>query len=133
MPTSFDTNVVLRLLVVDDPAQGERAEQAYRTAIAADGVFISVTVLVEVTWVLRVSFKLDRTAVAAALRTLVRADGLLVERAFVVSRALAAYEGGTADFADYVILESAREASALPVVTFDERLAREPDVRLVPL
>lgn len=133
MPTSFDTNVVLRLLVVDDPAQGERAAQAYRRALAGDGVFITVTVLVEVAWVLRVSFKLDRGAIAAALRKVVRADGMLIECLPIVRRAITAYEAGAADFADYVVLESSRDASALPVMTFDEKLAREPDVQLVPL
>jgi predicted nucleic-acid-binding protein len=50
---SFDTNVVVRLIVKDDPEQCERAEQAWRRAIAEDGAFLSATVLVEVVWVLR--------------------------------------------------------------------------------
>jgi predicted nucleic-acid-binding protein len=45
--TSFDTNVAVRLLVEDDPAQCERAERAFRQAVAEGGVFFSAVVLVE--------------------------------------------------------------------------------------
>ncbi len=48
-----------------------------------------------------------------------------------ILRALDLFERGTADFSDYVILESSREARALPVLTFDQRFAREADVQLV--
>ncbi len=61
---SFDTNVVVRLLVDDDPAQCARAERAFRGAIGEGGAFFSATVLVEVAWVLRVACKLDRAAIA---------------------------------------------------------------------
>jgi predicted nucleic-acid-binding protein len=47
-------------------------------------------------------------------------------------RAGRAFEAGSADFSDYFIRESSREASALPVLTFDERVARGDDVELVP-
>ena len=52
---SFDTNVAVRLVVEDDPAQCERAGRAFRRAVAEGGVFFSATVLVEVAWVLRVA------------------------------------------------------------------------------
>ena len=46
-------------------------------------------------------------------------------------RALAAFEAGAADFADYFILESARRDGALPLHTFDERLSRSDGAKLV--
>ena len=64
---SFDTNVAVRLLIEDDPAQCERAERAFRQAVAEGGAFFSATVLVELAWVLRVACKQDRAAIAAAL------------------------------------------------------------------
>jgi predicted nucleic-acid-binding protein len=45
--------------------------------------------------------------------------------------ALAAFETGSADFADYFILESARRRGALPLHTFDERLSRTDGATLV--
>lgn len=130
--TSFDTNVVVRLLVEDDPLQCERAERAFRRAVAEGGVFFSAVVLVEVAWVLRVACKQDRATIATALRKLIDTTGVTVERDAIVRRAILDFEAGAADFSDYVIRESSREASALPVLTFDERFARGQNVELVP-
>jgi predicted nucleic-acid-binding protein len=129
---SFDTNVVLRLVVEDDPVQCERAGRAFRQAIAEGGAFFPATVLIEVAWVLRVAFKRDRATIAGALRKLVGSAGVTVEDEARVRRAIASFEAGPADFSDYFILESSREASALPVLTFDERFARAADVQMVP-
>jgi predicted nucleic-acid-binding protein len=129
---SFDTNVVVRLLIEDDPVQCERASLAFRRAVDDGGVFLSATVLVEVAWVLRVACKQDRATIAAALRRLVSTMGVTVEHDAIVRRAIVAFEVGPADFSDYFIRESSREANALPVLTFDERFARGTDVELVP-
>jgi len=129
---SFDTNVAVRLVVEDDPGQCERAGLAFRRAVAEGGVFFSATVLVEVAWVLRFACKQDRAAIAAALRRLVDAPGVVVEHDAVVRRAIVDFEAGAADYSDYFIRESSRVAGALPVLTFDERFARGADVELVP-
>lgn len=129
---SFDTNVAVRLIVVDDPGQCERAAQAFRNAVAEGGAFFSATVLVEVVWVLRVAYKQDRAAITGALRRLVGTVGVTVERDVIVRRAIDAYEAGSADFSDYFILESSREAGALPVLTFDKRFAQGTYVEFVP-
>ena len=129
---SFDTNVAVRLVIEDDPEQCERAGIAFRRAVSEGGVFFSATVLVEVAWVLRVACKQDRAAIAAALRRLVSSAGVTVEHDPIVRRAIIAFEAGPADFSDYFIRESSREANALPVLTFDARFARGAGVELVP-
>lgn len=88
--------------------------------------------MVELAWVLRVACKQDRATIAAALRRLADSEGVTIEHDAMVRRAIAAFEVGPADFSDYFIRESAREASALPVLTFDERFARGADIELVP-
>ncbi len=98
---SFDTNVAVRLVVEDDAAQCERAEGAFRQALAEGGAFFSATVLVEVAWVLRGACKQDRATIAAALRRLVDAEGVTVEHVAIVRRAILAFEAGAADFSDY--------------------------------
>ena len=129
---SFDTNVVVRLVVEDDPGQCERAGIAFRRAASDEGVFFSSTVLVEVAWVLRVACRQDRATIAAALRRLVNSAGVTVEHDAIVRRAIIAFEAGPADFSDYFIRETSRDAGALPVLTFDERFARGAGVQLVP-
>lgn len=51
---TFDTNVLVRLLVVDDADQCIRAERAWREAIDHDGVYLPM-VVVELVWVLRIA------------------------------------------------------------------------------
>jgi predicted nucleic-acid-binding protein len=131
--TSFDTNVAVRLLVDDDPAQCARAERAFRRAIDQGGrVLFGNGSCFEVAWALRVAYKLERAAIASALRKLVTATGVTVEHEAIVSRALEAFETGTADFSDYFILESSRDAGASPVLTFDKTFARVSGAELVP-
>jgi predicted nucleic-acid-binding protein len=128
---SLDTNLVFRLIVLDDEVeQSERAALVWQCATAGAGVFLSVTVLVELAWVLRTVAKQDRATIAGALFRLVDSMGVTTEREPIVRRALESYQRGSADFSDYIILESSRDASALPVLTFDQRFAREPGVQL---
>ena len=50
---TLDTNVVVRLLIGDDPQQTPIAERAFLEAIASGGVYLPDVVLAEVAWVLR--------------------------------------------------------------------------------
>jgi len=128
---AFDTNVIVRLLVRDDEEQYHRAELVLRRVTAGPGARISGVVLAEVAWVLRGAYKFDRATIAAALQRLIAVDGVHVEDGATTRLALATFEAGSADFANYFILESARHAGALPVHTFDERLSRSDGAQLV--
>jgi predicted nucleic-acid-binding protein len=129
---SLDTNVVVRLLVDDDAEQRASAVRVWREALASGGIFLPTVVLVEVAWVVRASYGFDRATIAQALRRLIDTEGVVVDRVGSVRRALDGFESGAADFSDYVLLESSRLGGALPVITFDQRFAREADVMLVP-
>ena len=128
---TFDTNVVLRIVYRDDPEQADRAAQVWRNAIDSGGVFLPITVLVELSWVLRVAGKFERAAVVSALKNLCDSQGVMIEQEERVRRALARFELGAADFSDYLVLETARDAAALPVLTFDKRFSRDANVVLV--
>lgn len=129
---SIDTNVVVRLLVHDDEDQGRRAEAAFRRALDAGGVWIPQVVLVEAVWVLRSGYKFDRASITTVLRNLIGTEGVIVEQQDLMLGGLSAFESGEADFADQLILGSARRARALPLWTFDERLSRLEGVEQVP-
>jgi predicted nucleic-acid-binding protein len=127
---TFDTNVLVRVVYQDEPSQVERARRAWQAAVNGGGAFLTITVLVELAWVLRTAAKLDRATIAQALRRLCDAEGVTVEAEPRVRRALGLFEAGRADFSDYVLLETAEEAGALPVVTFDRDFAGETRVKL---
>ena len=97
----------------------------------APGLGSRVSFLVEVAWVLRVAYKFDRATIATTLRRLIAIDGVHVEDDPTTQLALAAFESGAADFADYFILESARRDGSLPFHTFDERLGKANGAALI--
>ena len=80
---------------------------------------------------LRTAYGFKGPTVAKTLRRLLDIEGVEIEEEIAVRRALALFEKGSADFSDYVLLESARQADALPVRTFDRRFAREREVEIM--
>ena len=118
-----DTNVVVRLLVGDDPAQ-QQAVLARLQKLRTEGgsVLVGVVVLAEVAWVLRSAYGYGRAQVAAALRAVLATPPFVVTQRAEVLAALAQYEKGPADFSDYLILEGARAEGCSKLLTFDRRL-----------
>ena len=128
---TFDTNIVVRLLIKDDETQSRLAGLAWRNTLAEGNVFLTKVVIVEVSWVLRTAYRFTRPMIAEALRKLLAIKGVVFENREQVRRALEQFEGGSADFSDYLILETAKDADALPVLTFDQRFARAENVHIV--
>ncbi len=128
---AFDTNVLVRVLVGDDPTQTRKAERAFSSHAAAEGVYVSLVVLAEVSWVLHATYAWDRTTIHAQLSRLVRTGGVVVEELELVQAALEAYASGKAGLADYLILGKARTGPGGALVTFDKNLAREDDVTIL--
>lgn len=120
----------MRVVYEDDPAQVQRARRAWQAAVNEGGVFLTTTVLIELSWVLRTAARLDRATIAEAIRRLCGAQGVTVEAEPRVQRALGLFEAGRADFSDYLLLATAEEAGALPVVTFDQAFADGSSVKL---
>jgi predicted nucleic-acid-binding protein len=112
-----DTNVLVRALVQDDPAQGQRA-QAY---LSAQPVYVPVTVLLELEWVLRSRYGFAPKAIADAMEKLAVLENAVVgEQAAVVAATRKLRQGW--DFAD--ALHHALAAGCDDFATFDTRLAR---------
>ncbi len=128
---TFDTNVVVRLILGDDPEQAALAVDCWQAALAEGDIYLSQIVLVEVVWVLDVTARLGRARIVTELRRLTTVEGLVVENESAVIQAIERYEQSAADFADCLILTRAREVNALPVHTFDRRFSREADVQLI--
>lgn len=56
---AVDTNIVVRLLVADDPVQSQIAAGLFRQ----HPIFIALTVLLETEWVLRSSYRFSAKAI----------------------------------------------------------------------
>jgi predicted nucleic-acid-binding protein len=128
--TAFDTNVLVRVLVGDDPSQTKKADRAFLKHSKEGGVFVSRVVLAEVAWVLSAAYHWERSMIHESLARLVRTRGVLIEELELVESALDCFQRGKADFADYLIVQTAVAVGA-ELVTFDKRLARERGVRML--
>lgn len=112
-----DTNVVVRYLTGDDPAQADKA----RAVIGQKPVFVPRTVLLEAEWVLRAVYDLPPEQIIPALRALAGLPGVSVENAGLVAKAMDWAEAGM-DFADALHLAAATECESF--LTFDKRFVR---------
>jgi predicted nucleic-acid-binding protein len=118
---SLDTNVLARFFVDDaDDAQAVKQRPAAVAALSVRA-YVSVTVLLELEWVMRGFYTLPRRDIARAMRALAGIEHVTVEDRDAVLAALDAFEGGL-DFAD--ALHVARSARAASFATFDRQLAR---------
>jgi len=92
---AFDTNLLVRIAVNDDPYQAEIAERL----IENNAVFIARTVLLETEWVLRSVYKVSRNRIASFFENVLLTENMVIESSTEVGHAIAWYKLG-ADFSD---------------------------------
>jgi predicted nucleic-acid-binding protein len=114
---AVDTDVLVRLVTNDHPAQAARAAAVFRSG----PVFVPKSVLLETEWVLRYGYALGSEAILRALRGVLGLPNVTAEDSRSVVLALRLFENGL-DFAD--ALHVASSAGADRFVTFDARLVK---------
>ena len=127
-----DTNVLVRLLVNDEPKQAAKARDLFEELAAEeDQAWIADTVLVEVVWTLSRAYERSRADLVSALRAMATHATLALESPSAVAEAIDAFEKGPADFADCLLCAKARAAGCGAVATFDRGMRTLPGVRLL--
>ena len=117
---AVDTNVLVRLLVRDDPAQLVKAE-----TFVESGAWVSHVVLFETLWVLDAVYARTAKQIAKAIELLLNHNTLTLQDADVVAAALASCQRRPSlGFSDCMALEIARKAGHLPLGTFDKGLGK---------
>ena len=129
--TGIDTNVLVRYLAQDDPAQSRQAKKLFESLSIEQPGFISLVVLVELVWVLRSLYKTQALEVSAILEGLLRSKEIRVERTETAWRALREFQTAKADFSDCMISELAAEAGCAHTITFDKKAASLAGFRLL--
>ena len=118
---ALDTNVLARFFVDDaDDAQAARQRPAAIAALA-ERSYVSVTVLLELEWVMRGFYELPVRDVSRVLRALASIEHITLEDRDAVLIAVDAFDKGL-DFAD--ALHLARSSRASGFAAFDQRLAK---------
>jgi len=117
---AVDTDVLVRLIVRDDPKQVAAAE-----SFVADGAWVSVLALAEATWVLSSAYGLDNRRIATAVEMLLEHGQLVLQDADVAAAALGRLRRDPAlGYPDCLLVELARKAGHVPLGTFDRSLGR---------
>jgi predicted nucleic-acid-binding protein len=120
----LDTNIVIRLLVDDDPAQ-RRAALRFGQGLGRDhSAFLSLIGILELDWALRSKLKFAKQDVAIAVEKLLRTRGVVVEHHDLVVKALKLVETNNADLADALIACRSLEEGCESVKTFDVKAAK---------
>lgn len=112
---AVDTNILVRWLTRDDPAQTPIADR-----VMAEPVFVAHTVLLELAWVLGGrTYRLDRARLAIALRALIDTKTVHIVDEEAVRWAIERFAAG-GDIADMLHLTSLHGCSTF--VSFEHRL-----------
>jgi predicted nucleic-acid-binding protein len=114
---AIDTNLIIRYLTGDHPQQALRA----RDIIDGQDVFVTVTVVMEVAWVLRTTFRFGRTAIIQSLRVFSGMPTVTMEDTDLIAAAFDLVEKGM-DFADALHLIRTRHCNGF--VTFDRKFLK---------
>ena len=126
---AIDTNVLVRILTDDDPVQAARA----RALLDHEQLFVSTTILLEVAWVLRSSYRYVAGRIPEAIEAFIALPQVHLEHPARASHALKLARQGY-DFADALHHAGAAEAGCKAFVTFDRdlsKLSEPPPVRLL--
>jgi len=124
---AIDTNVLVRAFVLDDPAQSKRAQKLF----ASQAVYVPVTVILELEWVLRSRYAYPPGAIADAMEHLVMLENTIVGEQTAVAAAATKLRQGW-DFADALHHSLAEGCESF--ATFDAKLVRRAgrDVTIAP-
>jgi predicted nucleic-acid-binding protein len=116
----LDTNVLVRYLTQDDPAQAREATELIEQRLSEDNPgFISIVAMVELARVLQRAYRFGGTDIARVIERLLQANELVVEHEQEVFTATTALKEGRGSLADALIVTLGRRAGCLGAATFD--------------
>ena len=128
----LDTNVVLRLLLTDNPAQKTRAAKLIQHAKRLETrVIITLAVVLEMEWVLRSSAKMNKAQVLNVFNLLLESYDIEVDDEKVLEQALHIYDNAASDFAECLFLAQYQRMGCDTMLTFDAKAARMTGAKLV--
>jgi predicted nucleic-acid-binding protein len=120
----FDTNVILRALLGDDPVQSPIAQKKLAGLSSAERGYVSAGVLLELYWVLNRFYRMPRAVIGRTIQRLLEVEWLFFEDFGSLALAIQTYEAGNVDFSDAFIAERNTERGCIVTVTFDGDAAK---------
>lgn len=123
---ALDTNVLVRWLTNDDTRQSTRvASLLMEKAKNGERLFVPVTVMLELEWVLRSRYRFDKAAITSALDALLSVTELEFQTEPALEQALWLFkQAGAPDFADCLHVALVSQSGQGPMLTFDEQASK---------
>lgn len=128
---ALDTNVLVRYLVADDRSQFQIAKAFIEEAVREEALFVPLSVSVELEWVLRTLYKLDKPTVLRIYNQLLETREIEFHEESSIEISLRLYSDNNTDFADCLHIAIAYHNKRAPLVTFDRKAARVVDAQLL--
>jgi predicted nucleic-acid-binding protein len=122
--TGLDTNILVRFIAQDDPVNSPKANSIMKALSVEDPGWISVVALAEFAWVMHRKFRISRPDLYTMLTMFLTWPEVVVEQADLVRQAVAMFQNGNADFADYLVACACRSAGCSRTLTFDRKAAK---------
>ena len=126
MTAFVDTNVLIRHLTGEPPAQARRAT---RYLEQADELLLPDLILADVAYVLESFYEVERVEVASTLRSILAFPAIRVLDVELLQRAVEVYEVHRLDFADAYLVASAERTGIGVIVSFDRSIDRVGTIR----
>jgi len=128
----LDTNILLRLLLDDDPAQVRAVERFIRSSLRIkDELYVSDLSVAEMIWVLE-GQDIPPTSIAQAIREILQKEGIHFEHRQRLMTAISLYESYRVDFIDAYQAALVQEKHFQAIVSFDRDYARLPVTHIDP-
>jgi predicted nucleic-acid-binding protein len=121
---SLDTNVLARAITTEanaDAATAAQQSSARQLLSSGQALFVPITVIEELEWVLRGAYEMPTPDVAAIFEDLLAVEHITVDRAAAVAQAIQWYRLGL-DFSD--ALHLAQSGLCQGLASFDTRFAK---------
>ena len=128
MSAFLDTNVLIRHLTGDPPAQARRAHAFLATA---DELLVPDLIVAEIVYVLESFYEVDPEQVAELVRAVIGFPTVVVVDAPLLLRALEVYELDRLDFVEAYLVASAEASGVGMIASFDRSIDRIATVRRI--
>ncbi len=130
--TGLDTNVLVRYLTQDDPAQSRAVNRMIEQELsAAEPGLILAIVLAETLWVLGDIYAATESEQIDCAERLLSTRQFTLQHRAAVQRAVQAARGAPCGFVDCLIAEIAAVEGCAHVATFDKKAAKYPGFALL--
>jgi predicted nucleic acid-binding protein len=120
----LDTNVIVRFLTGDHPTHSPRSRHLFARAAAGEVTLVLTDLaLAETAWVLQSFYRLDRAAIASALKGIVESTGIDVKNRTTLLSALRNFAQTDVNFVD-AYHAAVAAADSIAIASFDRDFDR---------